>query len=449
PPPGKPRPLSLPRGDTFQLANGLTVIHHRKPDLPLVSMELALRSGNEANPPGKPGLTSFTADMLDEGTASRSSLQIADEIARLGATLATGATADASTVQLFSLKKNFAKAADIFADVVLNPNFPPEEVERKRASRLGELVQSRENPSVVAAHALLAALYGPSHPYGYPTLGSEAAVNSTSRQDLAAFWQRHYAPNNAALVVSGDISRGEAKALAESLFGKWQRKTIAVAESAPPATTAARLVIVDKPGAPQTALRLGAVGPDRKTPDYAALEVMNAALGGLFTSRINVKLREEKGYTYGVRSAFQYRRAPGPFEIRTSVRTDVTGPAVEEIFNEIRGVKEKPITGAELKKARDSQLLSLPGAFETTAGIASQLADTFVYELGADYYSKLPAILRSVDGKAVAQAGNRYLAKENLIVVGVGDRAKIEAQLSKLKLAPIEYRDAAGKITNQ
>ena len=441
---GKPRALALPKGDQFKLANGLTVIHNRKPGLPLVSAALVFRSGAEANPLDKSGLASFTADLLDEGTTTRNSAQIADQIALLGASLTTNTSADASAIQLVSLKKNVAPAFDLLADIALHPSFPEDEVERQRLSRLGELTQHREDANAVAATVSAAALYGFSHPYGYADLGTEAAIKTTTRDDLAAFWKAHYVPNNAALVVSGDISRDELTALAESRFGSWQPGSLDAVKTGKPERTSARLVLVDKPGAPQTALRLVAPGPDRKTPDYASLQVMNAALGGLFTSRMNTNLREEKGYSYGVRSGFAYHRQPGPFEIRTGVRTDVTGPATEELFKEIRGLKSHPVAGDELRKARDSQLLSLPGAFETGSAIVGSLANTFVYDLGLDYYTRLPAALRKVDGKSVLGMADKYLKPENFIVVGVGDRAKIEPELNKLKLGPAEYRDADG-----
>ena len=184
----------------------------------------------------------------------------------------------------------------------------------------------------------------------------------------------------------------------------------------------------------------------RQTPDYAPLQVMNAALGGLFTSRLSNNLREEKGYTYGVRSQFQYRRAPGPFSIATGVRTDVTGASVAEIFKEVRDMIARPMKPKELANARNSQVLSLPGQFETNKGIAASLANTYVYDLGLDYYARLPARFAGVTGAQVQAVARKYLQPEKLIVIGVGDKAKIEPQLGKLKLAPVEYRDADGNV---
>ncbi|HAT33285.1 MAG TPA: peptidase M16 [Janthinobacterium sp.] len=445
-PQGGPLPaIVLPQGTSFTLANGLTVIHHYNPALPLVSAELVLKTGSEANPPKLPGLASFTAQLLDEGTATRSAPQIADQVAQLGAFLGTGSSADASNAEVLSLKANFGAALDLLADVVQHPTFPDAEVERQRASRIGALAQERESAPAVAARVQAAALYGAAHPYGYGELGTEAALKATSRADLQTFWRQHYLPNNAALVVSGDITEAELKTLAEASFGAWARADVAPAAPAVVATTKARLVLVDKPGAPQTAVRVAAIGPDRKTPDFAQLQVLNAALGGLFTSRLNTNLREEKGYTYGVHSHFQYRRAPGPFSIDASIRTDVTGPAVAEMFKEVRDMIAHPMKPGELANARNSQVLSLPGQFETNKGVGASMANTYIYDLGLDYYAKLPQRFAAVTGAQVQAAAQKYLRPEQLIVIGVGDKAKIEPQLNALKLAPIEYRDADGK----
>jgi zinc protease len=447
PPKAGPAPkVVLPQGESFRLANGLTVIHHYNPALPLVAAELVVNSGAGANPPEQPGLASFTAQLLPEGTATRSAPQIADEIAQLGAFLGTGSAADSSIASLLSLKSTFAPALDVLADVVLRPAFPVAEVERQRASRLGDLMQQRDDPAAVAAVATAAALYGEGHPYGYGQLGTEPAIRDTTRDDLHSFWRRHYVPANAALVVSGDITRTELAALAESRFGAWTRAQPPRAEPGEPATTKARLVMVDKPGTPQTALRVARIAAARNTPDYPALQVMNAALGGLFSSRINNKLREEKGYSYGMFSAFRYHRAPGPFTIAGSVRTDVTGPSVSEIFKEVAAMRERPLRAQELAGARDSQVLSLPGRFETNSGIGGSLAETFVFGLPLDYHSRLPAQFQQVNAAAVLAVARKYLAPEQMVVVAVGDRAKITPQLDALKLGRPELRDTDGQL---
>jgi zinc protease len=203
---------------------------------------------------------------------------------------------------------------------------------------------------------------------------------------------------------------------------------------------------VDKPGTPQTALRVTAIGAARTTPDYPALQVMNAALGGMFSSRINNNLREDKGYSYGVFSQFRYDRTPGPFVIAGSVRLDVTGAAVREILKEVRGMREQPLPAAELAAARASQVLSLPGQFETNSAIGASLAETFVFGLPLDYYNRLPAQFAGVTADQVRGAARKYLVPERMIVVAVGDRAKIVPQLRKLKLGPAEVRDTDGQL---
>lgn len=438
--------FTLPRGETFKLANGLTVIHHYNPGLPLVSSQLVVRSGSAANPAAMPGLAGFTAQMLEEGTATRSAPQIADEIAQLGAFLDTASSADASFVSLLALRSTFAQALDVMADIVLRPAFPTAEVERQRADRIGELIQQRDDPEAVAAVAAAGALYGSKHPKGYGQLGTEPAIRAVTRDDLVDFWRRHYVPGNAALVVAGDISRGELKALLESRFGAWPRADVPDGEPAAPAGTRARLVMVDQPGAVQTALRVTSITVARDTPDFPALQVLNGALGGMFSSRLNNNLRETKGYTYGISSYFRYDRTPGPFVIAGSVRADATGASVREIFREVNEIREAPLPSAELAAARDAQVLSLPGQFETNADIGASLAEIFVYGLPPDYYARLPGQLSAVTAAQVQAAARKVLVPERMIVVAVGDRRRVQPQLQPLGLGAAEVRDNDGQL---
>jgi len=446
PKPGPAPRFALPQGASFTLPNGLTVIHHPNPALPLVAAELVVKSGSDANPGDQPGLAGYTAQMLQEGTATRSAPRIADEVAQLGAFLGSAASNDASTVSLLALRSTFGQALDVLADVVLHPAFPTAEVERQRAARLGDLTQQRDDPALVAAVAAAGALYGANHPYGYGQLGTEQAIRATTREDLVRFWRRHYLPGNAALVVTGDITLDELRALAEKRFGGWERADAAVSAVGDPEGSKARLVVVDKPGAPQTALRVTAIAAARRTQDYPAMQVMNAALGGLFSSRINLNLREEKGYSYGVFSAFRYDRTPGPFTIAGSVRTDVTGPSVAEIFKEVNGMRDKPLPAPELAGARDSQVYSLPGRFETNSGIVASLAETYVFDLPADYWRTLPDRFRAVTAAQVQAAAQTWLKPDRLKVIAVGDRAAIAPQLQKLGLGTPEVRDADGQV---
>jgi zinc protease len=445
PTPATARALQIATPLSETLPNGLTLILSERRGLPIVASNLVLKTGSDANPLDKSGLANFVAAMLDEGTATRSSLQIADEIAQLGASLNTGSTMDATTVSARSLTKNFGKTLDVLADVVLHPSFPTEEIERQRASRLAGLVQQRDNPSQVAAQVMASALYGPTHPYGYAEVGTEAAVKAVMRSDMEAFWKQNFVPNNSALVVAGDISMPELRAAAEKAFGAWPRGTPAQPALGAPTTTKARVVIVDKPGSPQTQVRVASIGAARSSPDFRPMQVMNLALGGLFSSRINMNLREAHGYTYGASSGFAFRRAPGPFQVASGIRTDVTAPAIDEIFKELRGMVEKPVGQEELSKAKDALANSLPGAFESSANAVGNFSNVFIYNLGLDYYTKYAAQVNAVTTDQTLAMAKKYLVPDNMVVIAVGDRAKIEPELKKLNLGSIEIRDTEGK----
>jgi zinc protease len=338
---------------------------------------------------------------------------------------------------------------DLLADVVLHPTFPADEIERQRGQRLTQIVERRGDPSVIVGTAMAAALYGPKHPYGYPEVGTEAGIKAASHDDMTAFWKQNFVPNNAALVVAGAIDAATLRGLADQRFGSWAAGTPAKPALGAPETTHARVVVVDVKGAPQTQLRVAGIGAPRSTPDYAALEVMDMILGGLFSSRINQNLRQAHGYTYGAFAAFAYRKAAGPFYVSTGVRTDVTGPATSEIFKEIAAIQSAPVKPEELTLSRDALVRSLPGAFETTASTVDTVAGTYVFDLGLDYYSKYPQQIGSVGAGPVQDVAKRYLVPSRLIVVAVGDRAKITPQLQKLGLGAMEFRDADGAVVQK
>jgi zinc protease len=442
---GPPRPLQLATPASATLPNGLTLILNERRGLPIVSANLVIRTGSDSNPTDKSGLANFVAAMLDEGTATRNALQLADETARLGATLTTGSSMDATSITARSLSKNFAATLDLVADVALRPSFPADEIERQRASRLAQLVQQRDNPGQVATQVASVALYGTRHPYGYTELGTEASVKAMSRQDMSDFWARNFVPNNAALVVAGDISMAQLRALAENAFSSWQRGAPVRPALRDPETTNARVVIVDKPGSPQTELRVAWVGPARSNPDFLPLQVMNNELGGLFSSRINMNLREQHGYSYGARSGFAFRRNGGPFTIFAGVRTDATAPAVSEIFKEVEGMIAKPVTAEQLRKAKDALANSIPAAFETSQNAVNSFSNIFVYELGLDYYTGYARRVNAVTAAQALDVAKKYIVPGRLIVIAVGDRAAIEADLRKLNLGPVEVRDAEGR----
>jgi zinc protease len=446
PKPGPVHALSLPEPDIFKLSDGLTVYYHYRPGLPVVAANLVFNTGSGANPVDKPGLASFTANMLQQGTQARNAIQIADEAALLGTGLSSHASMDASSVGGSSLTKNLPGVLDLISDVVLHPTFPPDEVERQRASRLAAFADERSDPDTIIARTTVSVLFGPKSPYGYDNAGTEPSVKAMTREDMMNFWKTHYVPSNAALVVSGNIPVEDLKSLAESKFAAWKGGDSAAPTAGALESTKAKIVIVDRPGAQQTQLRLLQTGVDRSTPDYPALEVMNSELGGLFSSRINLNLREEHGYTYGAQSFFVYRRTLGYFGAGGGIRTDATGPAVAEIMKEIHRMIDTPMTPEELSLAKDSQSRSLPGIFETNSGEAGALSEIFVYNLARDYFSTLPERLNAVTSEDAEAVAKKYLHPDQLILVCVGDRAKIEPQLVKLDLGAVEFRDADGNV---
>jgi zinc protease len=437
--------LSLPVPRSFKLPNGLTVMFAEQHNLPVVSANLVVLSGSERNPADRPGLASFTADMLDEGTNKRSTLQIADDVAQIGAVLQTGSTSDQSTVSTRVLKKNVDAAFDLMADVALNPAFTEKEIERVRKSRLTQILQQRDNPNALSTRVFYNAVYGDRHPYGFIELGTAESTKSITRDDMMNFWKTGYVPENAALVVAGDISEREVRALAEKYFGKWAGKGTQTTVPDAAASASRRLIIVDKPGSPQTVLRVGQVGVARSNPDYVPIQVMNTGLGGLFSSRINMNLREKNGYTYGAFSSFVFRRGAGPFFTGGSVRTDVTAPATREIFNELERMRASEMTADELTTAKDAFARSLPGLFETTAQTVGSLSQLFVYNLPLDYYRRLPAQINAVTAADIRRAAEKYLSPNNMVIVAVGDRSKIEQELKKLNLGAVEIRDLEGQ----
>jgi zinc protease len=443
---GPVAPPRVPPPTSFTLSNGLTVVLSERTNLPIVSMALVVKTGSDANPPPRSGLANFTAAMLDQGTATRSALKLADDAAQIGTAIGTTSSMDSSRVQVRSLKRNASAALDLLADVALHPSFPAEEIERQRGQRLTQLVERRGDPDAIANTAMAAALYGPRHAYGFTELGTEAGVKSVTRDDIAAFWKQNFVPNNAALVVGGAIDATELRSLAEKAFAGWAAGTPAKPALASAETTSAKVVVVDLPGAPQTQVRVAAVGAPRSTPDYASLEVMDMILGGLFSSRINQNLRQDHGYTYGAYSLFQYRKGPGPFFVTTGVRTDATGPAVEEIFKELARMQRAQVNADELALGRDALVRSLPGYFETTQSAVATIAGTYVYDLGLDYYTKYPQQIGGVTSANIQDVARRYLVPAKFVVVAVGDRAKIGPQLEKLNLGGIEIRDADGNV---
>jgi zinc protease len=444
PAPGPDVAFHLPIPKTFTMKNGLQVYMLEDHSLPVFTAGVTLRAGSEADTPAKAGLVGFTARLLTEGTAQRAATVLADNAEQIGTTLNSAASVDSANASLSALSNNTEAGLDLLSDIVQHPAFAAAEIERIRKQRLVTILQEGDQPVASMLRVGFRTLYG-DHPYGFRPIGTTDGIKAITRDDITGFWQAHYGPKDAALVFAGDINETEAKRLAEKYFAAWSG-TASTAASLPPAPNppSLKIVIVDKPGAPQTALFAVGFGVPRTTPDYPAVLIMNNVLGGLFVSRINMNLREEHGYTYGASSGFFFNRTGGPFYSGAQVRTDVTAPAAKQLMLELNRIRTEPPTATELKLAKDSLLHSLPGDFETTQASVGGLRDIFTYSLPLDYYAKLPGRFEAVTPEEVAKAAQSDVHPDQLVLMAVGDRAKIEPGLKELNLGPIEYRDTSG-----
>ena len=440
PKPTAPPALKLPPVQKQKLSNGLEVWIVEQHEVPMVQVNLIVRAGSAADPAEKYGVAAMTANMLDEGAAGKSALELADAVEFLGADLNTTSTFDYSAVRLSAPVTKLADALPLMADVVLRPSFPGNELERLRKERLTALLQARDDPAAIIEFAFPRLVFGPQHRYGTVAGGAEADVRRMTLDDVRAFYEAHYRPQNATLLVVGDVTPATVMPLLERTFGAWKPSG---SGSEPPRLPAAtqlskrQIYIIDKPGAAQSQIRIGWVGVPRSTPDYPTLQVLNTILGGAFTSRLNTNLRETHGYSYGAFSGFEERISPGTFSARAGVQTDKTAEALKEFFNEFAGML-KPIPADELDKAKNYVALGFPAEFESTGDLARKLEEQVVHNLPEEYF---PSYIRSVvqvTGPAVEKSATQYIQPDKFAVVVVGDRKIIEAPIRALKLGPVE-----------
>jgi zinc protease len=438
PRPGPVPAVTVPEVQKRTLSNGLPVWIVELHKVPVVHATLVFKSGAGADPPGKYGIASLTAEMLDEGAGPRDALQIADAVDYLGANLSTSSTSDASFVDLHVPAARWGDALPIMADVALRPTFPQEELQRVREELLTSIVQAEDDPESLIQFAFPRLVYGPQHRYGTMSFGTAASVKDFGVGDLRQFHSQHFVPANAVLIVTGDVTPTTVVSQLERTFGAWKGAAVAPATvPAAPQLTTRHVYLIDKPGAAQSQIRIGWVGVPRSTPDYFALRVLNTVLGGSFTSRLNQNLREEHGYAYGAGSSFEMRSAAGPFYAAAAVQTDKTSEALTEFFKELNAIRA-PIRPEELEKAKSFLALSLPRSFETTRSLAASLAQVFVYNLPADYYTTYTERVRAVTPADVQRAAERYIQPDKFAVVVVGDRKLIEPGIRALNLGPIK-----------
>jgi zinc protease len=418
------------------MSNGLEVLIVEHHELPVVNMSLVVKTGAAADPAERAGLASFTSGLIDEGTKTRSALDISNQLAAIGATLSTGTGWDSSSANLQTLARHLDRALDIFSDVVVNPSFPEDELQRQRAQRLAQLRQQKDSATAIANVVYPAIIFGRSHPYGHPQTGDEPSVSAMTGEELRKFYQTYYRPNNSALIVVGDVTPDTLMPKLERSFGRWERAHVPAVDvtAAPVQRDKATIYIVDRPGSAQSVLRIGQVGVPRSTPDYFPLLVMNHILGGDFVSRVNLNLREQKGYTYGASTGFAYRRGAGPFVAAADVRTADTRESVVEFLKELRGIRgEIPVTPADLEYAQQSIIRGFPSGFETTTQIANQLVNVVLYDLPDDYFNNFIPRLQAVTIEDLNRVSNRYLDPSRMAIVVVGDRKVIEAGLRSIE----------------
>ncbi|HSM09420.1 MAG TPA: pitrilysin family protein [Gemmatimonadota bacterium] len=435
-PPAGPEPaLELPKFATHRLANGLRVEIARTTTTPDVAVRLVLGAGAGATVPERAGLASLTCDLLEEGADGRSAREMAEWIDGLGAAFDARATYDDALLSMHAMNDQLDEVLEFLAAVTRRPDFAPAEVSRRRDMRLDQLRRRGDEPARVAGDALDAAVFG-GHPYGAPLVGTVESVERLEAADLAGFWARGARPDTACLVICGDVEPATVLAAVEREFGEWAVPPEAPPPAAPaPPAEAARageILLFDRPASRQTELRIGGVGIARGEAGEEAALVMNAILGGLFSSRVNLKLREERGWTYGARTALLRRRRPGPFLLRTAVATEATAGAFTELLAEFERLRDEPPEPAELELAANALTRSLPLQFQTASQLAGRRAEMVTYELPDDYWERFPERIEAVDSAEVRDAARRLLAPDGLVLLAVGAVADFAAELGEL-----------------
>ena len=443
---GPVKNLQLPPIQRFELPNGVKVLLMEKHSVPLVQVNLLIRTGSIHDPQGKEGLCAVTADMLDEGAGKFDALQLADEIEFLGTQISTYAGTFSSGVNCLAPLSRLEPSLSLMADIVLRPRFDEAELERIRKLRLNGLLQNYDQPTVIAARAFSKFIFDAKSPYSrFPDEGS---LKTLHRDDLLGFHKANVVSSNCTLLVVGDVTVNSMKPLLEKFFSSIPAGTTVM--PIPPATSPVKkrvIYLVDKPGAAQSVIRIGRMGPARGEKDYYPNVVMNTILGGSFASRLNSNLREQHGYSYGAGSNFYFWPVPGPFVASSSVQTDVTAPALKEFFNEFNAMR-KPIPPADLDRGRNYEALSYAANFETNSSIADELDDLVIYSLPDNYFNAYINNILGASGQLTEASARKYITPETMLIVVVGDRSKIEKGIKELNLGSLtvlSVEDVLGK----
>lgn len=434
PPAAAPRAFRFPDFVRRRLAGGPTLYAARRPGSALARIALLFPAGGQHDRPSESGLATFTGALLDEGTRRLSAPEIAARIERLGAQLATGADWDSGYLSIELLSRDLEEGLALALEVAAEPSFPTEEIERQRRQRLAELLRLSSEPGFQAQEKLVRALYGERHPYGTPLLGTAESLAAFDRDAVTRFYRRHYTPAGAFAVTAGDVDPEAIAAALERVLGAAENRAEAppAPDLEPPPAAGVRVHLVDRPAAPQTQILLGHPGIPRTDPDYIALSVVTTLLGGKFTSRINLNLRERHGYTYGASCALGGRLGPAPLTVSAAVGNPVAGAAIREVLGELRRIRDEPVGEAELDETRDYLIGVFPYTLQTVSGLAGRLETLAVYGLPDDYYAGYAERLRAIGPAQVAEAARRHLRPDDLAVVVVGPAAELAPQLEGL-----------------
>lgn len=442
------QPLKLPALQSFKLKNGMNVYLMEKSQVPLVQVTLYINGGAAYEKQNELGLSSLVANMMDEGTKTRTSLQIADEIDYLGINLSVFSNMEQMGVSLFAPLSKFDPALELMKDITVNPVFPKDELERKRKDILVGLVQEHDEARAIASKAFAKLIFGDSHPYGRSTNGTEATVKSFTVDQLKKYHAEMFTPNNAYMIVVGDVKKADIQQKLEKHFSGWSSgkpKSIIAPEAK---QISGRVVyLIDKPDAAQSEIRIGRVGVGRDTKEFFALQVMNTILGGSFTSRLNQNLRETHGYAYGASSGFAMRKSKGYFIASSSVQTDVTDKALTEFMKELTNIRS--VTDDELNRAKNYEALSYPDNFSSVQSVVGNLNERLFYTLSETYFNDYMGNVLGVTRDQVERVAKQYIDTDNMIILVVGDRSKIEAGIRALNLGEVKIlskEDVLGSV---
>jgi len=440
PVPGTPRPYAFPVVATHRLSNGLTLQIADLPGRPLVSASVIMHTGAADEPAELAGATVLAARALSEGTEHYDAIGLIEAAERLGASLHAEAGWDALSAGVDVPAARLPAALELLAELILRPTFPASEVERLRDERLNDLLQAKADPRRRAEEAFIETVYDPASPYHRSSGGTRETVERLRPSDLRTAYERGLDPARATLIVAGDVGTTDVRAVVGALFGGWMRSAGAAGRGPIDDTgrTGGRIVrVVHRPGSVQTEIRVGHAGLPRRIPDFHAVSVMSAILGGLFNSRLNMRLREEKGYTYGAGAGFDMRRGAGPFAARAAVNTEVTVPAIVEMLSELSRMRDEPVTQTEVTAARDYLIGVFPLRFETAGAVGGALGGLVVHGLDVEELVTYRSRIEAVDGPAITAAARAHLHIDEAAIVLVGDADAFGAELEAAGLGSI------------